>query len=729
MEISNYYAVKLAISDAHIDFYDKRMPIRVIVDWEVNIRPCEFQNFSKIFENKPLSLSKTEQRNINNYLTQTRLNLFEVIMFSDDDYQDVRRRLMSQNSSDHFFDILDRCRPLIQSKKPGSNVLSYLLYHMKNRIIKNQYEDIWRWSSYEHDYIHIGRNNRLSNLYLAYECIPFDEMPFCSSLRKHIPSLSDLFECLNVNGREHELLARYVRNNTEHKGILFTPLVKQENGNYELGPFSNVDVLAKKYNNKLYENSKHQARKLLIKNDHIYIQSYKNDAVSVIKTIKDMTVKGVLNYSNFANHWLQNTDYSVDDDKKKALQRMFEDSRVCVIYGSAGTGKSTLINYISDLFKNHSKIYLAQTNSAVNNLKRKVKISENCSFSTITKFKKSRTQKYDCDILFVDECSTVSNNSMKEVLGIANYKLLVLVGDTYQIESIEFGNWFDAVRAFLPDTAVVELTTIHRSNSEKIRHLWNSVRKMEDTVFDYLQSGEFSANLDTSIFTQARDDEIILCLNYGGLYGINNINHFMQENNNGKEIWRGIQRYKVGDPIIFNESADDFFGQNNGQSPLIHNNMKGRIVNFDMLDSGLPTECIQFDIEIDMPLIGLSESRQEFDIIGVSPNNNSIIRFAVNNNKSTDEDDDASSKSIVPFQIAYAISIHKAQGLEYDSVKIIITDEIDELITHSVFYTAITRARNNLKIYWTKAVEKKVLDRIEHKSNKTDVAFLKSEII
>lgn len=53
-----------------------------------------------------------------------------------------------------------------------------------------------------------------------------------------------------------------------------------------------------------------------------------------------------------------------------------------------------------------------------------------------------------------------------------------------------------------------------------------------------------------------------------------------------------------------------------------------------------------------------------------------------------------------------------AQGLEYDSVKIIITDDIDELITHSIFYTAITRAREKLKIYWTKSVEKKVLGRI-----------------
>jgi len=76
--------------------------------------------------------------------------------------------------------------------------------------------------------------------------------------------------------------------------------------------------------------------------------------------------------------------------------------------------------------------------------------------------------------------------------------------------------------------------------------------------------------------------------------------------------------------------------------------------------------------------------------------------------------------------VAYAVSIHKAQGLEYNSVKIVITDEVDELISHNIFYTAITRARNKLKIYWTPEVEKKVLSSIKPKSNNKDVALLRS---
>lgn len=52
---------------------------------------------------------------------------------------------------------------------------------------------------------------------------------------------------------------------------------------------------------------------------------------------------------------------------------------------------------------------------------------------------------------------------------------------------------------------------------------------MDDDILDRLQAGEYSANLDLSILKAASENEIILCLNYGGLYGINNINHFCKK--------------------------------------------------------------------------------------------------------------------------------------------------------------------------------------------------------
>ena len=84
---------------------------------------------------------------------------------------------------------------------------------------------------------------------------------------------------------------------------------------------------------------------------------------------------------------------------------------------------------------------------------------------------------------------------------------------------------------------------------------------------------------------------------------------------------------------------------------------------------------------------------------------------------------------VLPFQIAYAVSIHKAQGLEYNSVKIVITDEVEELVTHNIFYTAITRAREKLKIYWTPEVEEKVIKRIKPRDISKDVELLKNYLI
>ena len=650
-------------------------------------------------------------------------------MFSDKSYENLKKQLKPNSKAVHFFDCLDTCRKIIKENAPGSNILRYLLYHLTNRILKKQYKELWKFNYQTGSREYVGPNNNLSNLYLANECIPFDQMPFCSGLKNHVPRISDLFDCLDSDDREHELLAWYIQNNTERNNILFTPLNKTYEDKYTLNDFNDIELLVSTYNQKLYDSPKQQQRQMIIKYDHLFIKHYKDDTVFIINTIKKLTEKGIDNYTNLVNYWLQNTNQVNCDEKKAALLDMFSQSKVALIYGSAGTGKSFLINHISNLFATKSRLYLAQTNPAVNNLRRKITASGNGTFMTVAKY---TSDKYGgnttFDIVIIDECSTVNNHDMRKVLEKSNFELLVLVGDTYQIESIQFGNWFDAARFFMPQTSICELTRPYRTDSKTLLNIWNDVRKMEGDIFYLLQSHGCSATLNKSIFDPSHINEVILCLNYGGLYGINNINHLLQESNQGKEIWRGVQRYKVGDPILFNDTSDKFFTRSDEQVPIIHNNMTGYIVNFQLLNEGKGNEGIQFDIEIDKPLIDMDTNNMDFTIIGNTDNGNSVIRFIVNKNKTTDEDDDGSSKSIVPFQIAYAVSIHKAQGLEYDSVKVIITDEIDELITHSIFYTAITRARKSLKIYWTQPVEEKVLSQLKPQDNHRDVVLLRHEV-
>ncbi len=72
------------------------------------------------------------------------------------------------------------------------------------------------------------------------------------------------------------------------------------------------------------------------------------------------------------------------------------------------------------------------------------------------------------------------------------------------------------------------------------------------------------------------------------------------------------------------------------------------------------------------------------------------------------------------------MSIHKAQGLEYDFVKVVITDANEDDITHSIFYTAVTRAREHLQIFWTPETQHDVLKSLHRSNNAKDVALLTS---
>ena len=105
-------------------------------------------------------------------------------------------------------------------------------------------------------------------------------------------------------------------------------------------------------------------------------------------------------------------------------------------------------------------------------------------------------------------------------------------------------------------------------------------------------------------------------------------------------------------------------------------------------------------------------------------NDQPVVVFSV---KKDDDDPDKemqSSFAIVSFQVSYAISIHKAQGLEFDSVKLVITKDVEKRLSHSIFYTAITRVRKKLRIYWSPETQRYVLDHLEVASHNTDANLL-----
>ena len=196
------------------------------------------------------------------------------------------------------------------------------------------------------------------------------------------------------------------------------------------------------------------------------------------------------------------------DDRKEALDKeaayVMEIETIPYNYGIIGD--QDIIKYIQD---DRKKLYLANTNPAVDNMRRKVNAGD-CYFKTITKFLSKRNSDTECDILFIDECSTVSNKDMREVLEKATFKLLVLVGDVFQIESILFGNWFSIARTFVPETSVFELSKPYRSNNERLLTIWDRVRKLEDDILEPMVKGKYTVKLDESIFEHSEKDEIIV---------------------------------------------------------------------------------------------------------------------------------------------------------------------------------------------------------------------------
>ena len=82
---------------------------------------------------------------------------------------------------------------------------------------------------------------------------------------------------------------------------------------------------------------------------------------------------------------------------------------------------------------------------------------------------------------------------------------------------------------------------------------------------------------------------------------------------------------------------------------------------------------------------------QNFELVGNSENGKSIISFSVYKPKNVDDDEDLDKSSVIPFQVSYAVSIHKAQGLEYNSDKVVVTEDVEEMISHNIIYTMALR--------------------------------------
>ena len=72
------------------------------------------------------------------------------------------------------------------------------------------------------------------------------------------------------------------------------------------------------------------------------------------------------------------------------------------------------------------------------------------------------------------------------------------------------------------------------------------------------------------------------------------------------------------------------------------------------------------------------------------------------------------------------MTVHKSQGSEYRAVVLVLAGGSPFLLTRNVLYTAITRARESLRIYWSPESQNKVLSGFELASSYVDARILSS---
>ena len=158
------------------------MDINIINNWSIAIRACEIKNFYRIFGiEKNYQGSDKEYWAVMNLLTHKNYTLLDLATMKDIYYNSIKQEVKFESGTKTtILNLIDLCRFYIKNNQKGNITLRYLLYTCNNKIIKDQLGDKSCF--------------KLSNLYLNFGCIPFEEMPYASSLIRHNPSRYSLLE-------------------------------------------------------------------------------------------------------------------------------------------------------------------------------------------------------------------------------------------------------------------------------------------------------------------------------------------------------------------------------------------------------------------------------------------------------------------------------------------------------------------------------------------------------
>lgn len=356
-------------------------------------------------------------------------------------------------------------------------------------------------------------------------------------------------------------------------------------------------------------------------------------------------------------------------------------NNISIITGGPGTGKSTIINGIiktyTSLFNKEELVgeaiyLLAPTGRAAKRLQEITKhnamtVHKFLGYEGNGNYRYGKDTIIACKMVIVDEFSMVDIELASRLLNALSLDVkIVFIGDKDQLPSVGPGNVLDdLISSNIIKT--IKLTQIHRQQIDSsIIDFAHSINKgiVPDNVLDMQSDRSFVRMNDNSIiqnlvFTIKRaidkqmdliKDIQVLVPMYKGELGIININKVLQEEFNPKkdlEITKFNYSFRVNDKVIqlVNRTEKD-----------VMNGDIGQIISIDYQNN----DYLGLTVLYDFGPVYYNE----------------------------DELDDLS--------LAYAISIHKAQGSEFDLVVIPFTSKYYIMLKKKLIYTAVTRAKKYL---------------------------------
>lgn len=190
--------------------------------------------------------------------------------------------------------------------------------------------------------------------------------------------------------------------------------------------------------------------------ERIYLQPfYKaelNIAEKLIELDKTNNIKKVSKFSSELKKIEKNSDIELSDKQKQAIEAV-NNNNVCVITGGPGTGKTTIIRSIIDLYKNHGKkvVLCAPTGRAAKRMTETTgeeakTLHRLLEIGKIEEEGNIQSTDYDvapidADVIIIDEMSMVDMFLMNYLLkGVYKGTKLVLVGDADQLASVGPGS-------------------------------------------------------------------------------------------------------------------------------------------------------------------------------------------------------------------------------------------------------------------------------------------------